>query len=262
MKTLGWRKEDFEWYAKCEKYQRQLVKQRWKENLPGAMTFAAPVPMQHLDYLFDPWPIPKDYQVLRFVGENGKFKPGKMAAVKKTKLPADAIEIVEQLLIWMPNDLRLYWLLGELLNAKGDVESAQIVFRELFSKYLQAKPEFQSKSGIINDPQVLKELVKEFTQRFVKEFPEISGHYLALIEYVPPIAEIVRPGAAAKTPEPPTPPNDTKPDTPDVAPLKVDLQALGVGLVAGGVVGFLIAWRVRDVLRRRASAGAPRVDSR
>jgi len=50
--------------------------------------------------------------------------------VEKAKLPADAIAIVQQLLIWLPDDARLLWLLGELYNASGDIDSALTVFNE------------------------------------------------------------------------------------------------------------------------------------
>ena len=65
-----------------------------------------------------------------FLGENGKYLPGRISTEELKKLPPDAIAIVQQLLIWFPGDARLYWLLGELLNAEGDVSSAATVFDE------------------------------------------------------------------------------------------------------------------------------------
>jgi hypothetical protein len=41
------------------------------------------------------------------------------------------VQIVEQLLIWLPGDLRLYWLLAELLNAEGHPDLAIGIFNEL-----------------------------------------------------------------------------------------------------------------------------------
>ncbi len=58
-----------------------------------------------------------DKKPLTFLNENGNFEVGRIAALEKAKLPKDAIEIVEQLLIWMPTDQRLKWLLGEVFNA-------------------------------------------------------------------------------------------------------------------------------------------------
>lgn len=64
---------------------------------------------------------------LRFVGDDGTYAAGKLAAAELKKLPPDAIAIVQQLLIWHPKDPRLHWLLGELYNASGDVESAAAI---------------------------------------------------------------------------------------------------------------------------------------
>ncbi len=41
---------------------------------------------------------------------------------------------MQQLLIWLPEDTRLYWLLGELYNAQGgakNIQSARMIFEEL-----------------------------------------------------------------------------------------------------------------------------------
>src|SRR5262249_22920823 len=53
---------------------------------------------------------------------------GKIAAAERAKLPPDALAILQQLLIWLPDDTLLYWQYGELLNANGDVISAAQVF--------------------------------------------------------------------------------------------------------------------------------------
>ncbi len=67
---------------------------------------------------------------VKFVGESGEYEAGVLAAVEKAKLPKDAIAIVQQLLLWLPGDARLLWLLGELYNASGDFDSALMVFNE------------------------------------------------------------------------------------------------------------------------------------
>jgi hypothetical protein len=81
---------------------------------------------ESVDALFD-----QDGKPLKFVGESGQYEAGKLAASEKPKLPKNAVQIVQQLLIWLPNDLRLYWLLAELLNAEGNPEQATGIFNEL-----------------------------------------------------------------------------------------------------------------------------------
>ena len=67
---------------------------------------------------------------VQFVGESGKYWPGKIAGAEREKLPRDAIAIVQQLLLWHPHDARLFWQLGELYNAEGDVETAANILDE------------------------------------------------------------------------------------------------------------------------------------
>ena len=61
---------------------------------------------------------------VKFVGESGAPEAGKLAAAEAKKLPADALALVQQLALALPNDGRLLWQLGELANAAGDVRAA------------------------------------------------------------------------------------------------------------------------------------------
>jgi tetratricopeptide (TPR) repeat protein len=116
----GWSKDQQKWYRRAETYHRKLVRLRGREALQGG---GRAKPPETVDALFDDGAEPP--QPVRFVGDDGRYEPGKLAAAERAKLPKDAVAIVQQLLIWLPDDTRLYWLLGELLNAEGDVESAQ-----------------------------------------------------------------------------------------------------------------------------------------
>lgn len=78
--------------------------------------------------LFPPPERGKVQQPVRFVNEAGEYEPGKLAAKEKAKLPPDAIAIVQQLLLWFPRDTRLFWLLGELYAAEGNLEDARKAF--------------------------------------------------------------------------------------------------------------------------------------
>src|SRR5262249_4628765 len=72
---------------------------------------------------------------LRFVAEGGEYAAGEIAARERAKLPTDALAAVQQLLLWFPEDTRLYWLLGELLNADGQViEAAGILDRCAYAR--------------------------------------------------------------------------------------------------------------------------------
>jgi hypothetical protein len=61
---------------------------------------------------------------VRYVGEGGKYEPGKLAAAERRKLPSHAVAVAQQLALWLPADGRLLWQLAELANAYGDVRTA------------------------------------------------------------------------------------------------------------------------------------------
>jgi len=107
------------WYLKMERqYGLPLLRIRQsiaKDTSPGAA--------ERLDPLFPPRVKGKSDPV-RFVGEEGIFAPGTLAAAEKAKLPPDAIAVVQQLILWNPDDGRLWWLLAELYNAEGDYRAA------------------------------------------------------------------------------------------------------------------------------------------
>jgi tetratricopeptide (TPR) repeat protein len=111
----GFTKEQLAWFREAEKYHLRLVRLRYREAARGQRAAAEP------DDLF---------AGVRFVGDSGKYEAGKLAAAERAKLPPDALALVQQLVLWLPDDTRLYWLLGELYNATGDVETAARIFEE------------------------------------------------------------------------------------------------------------------------------------
>lgn len=67
---------------------------------------------------------------VRWVNEAGEYEPGALAAAERAKLPADAVAVVQQLLLWFPSDTRLYWLLAELYAADGEFGPARAILDE------------------------------------------------------------------------------------------------------------------------------------
>jgi tetratricopeptide (TPR) repeat protein len=68
---------------------------------------------------------------------SGRYAPGQISPEEKAKLPKDAIAIVQQLLLWEPNDTGLYWLLGELYAANGKFREALAIFDNCTSESRQ-----------------------------------------------------------------------------------------------------------------------------
>src|SRR5207248_3172631 len=92
---------------KAEESQLKLVRQRQRQSRGS----------DELDDLFG----------ALFVGEQGKYEAGKLAAVERKKLPSDAVAVAQQLALWLPADGRLLWQLAELANAHGDVKTAAAI---------------------------------------------------------------------------------------------------------------------------------------
>jgi tetratricopeptide (TPR) repeat protein len=123
----GFSPEQWQWFQRVEKYQLLLMRLRHREALRDTRkTF------EDVDALFPNF---------TFQGNKDDYGPGPAGPGQwGAELPPDAPRIVEQLLIWLPLDNRLYWLLGEVLNAQGKVADAATVLDDLVAKRKYAPP--------------------------------------------------------------------------------------------------------------------------
>jgi tetratricopeptide (TPR) repeat protein len=112
----GFSEEQSKWYLRVER----ILFEIWKARLRESKERGARAPVETVDGVFQ----------VRFIGNDGKYEAGNIAEEEKAKLPSDAIAVVQQLLLWLPEDTRLYWLLGELYNVAGDIRSAATVLEE------------------------------------------------------------------------------------------------------------------------------------
>jgi hypothetical protein len=110
-------------FLKAEEYHLKLVRLRLREAR-GA---------QGLDDLFS----------VRFVGQGGKYEPGKLAEAERKKLPAGAVALVQQLALWLPADPRLLWQLAELANVHGDPRTAAAMMDGCVTQFGLADPELR-----------------------------------------------------------------------------------------------------------------------
>jgi tetratricopeptide (TPR) repeat protein len=95
----GFSKEQWAWYRRVEKYHLLLLKLRQREKLQDARR-----PATDVDALFFRF---------EFRGDRRPYRPGPLGPDHWfAEAPADAVAIVKQLLVWLPLDNRLYWLLG------------------------------------------------------------------------------------------------------------------------------------------------------
>jgi hypothetical protein len=123
-------KPQLAWLKRVEReYYLPFLSRRADESRGGRGRLSSRV--EEPDELFPTVPAPrKPENPLRFVGPEGKYMAGGIADGERAKLPPDALAIIQQLVLWHPFDGRLYWLLGELYNAEGDVETAFAILDE------------------------------------------------------------------------------------------------------------------------------------
>lgn len=112
----AWNAGQLQQYRECERLFLRLLQTR---SLEARSRSTAPA---DLDALFPG---------LRFVNAAGEYAAGDLAPAMREKLPANALAVVLQLCLWFPGDMRLYWLLGEVLNALGQVDQAEPVLNDL-----------------------------------------------------------------------------------------------------------------------------------
>ena len=196
---IGWDETKFRRYREAEIYQRELLKLRRLEK-PKSQP-------ETLDNLFG----------VNFVGESGSYEAGKLAAKEKAKLPARALTIVQQLLVWSPHDPRLYWLLGEIYNAQGDVATALKIFKS---------PELTGEDAAV--------------------FPAVPGFRVPLlVDHVRTLKKVPVPETNTQVPETKPPPEVTSNNP------SFDVRTLLIGVFAGIIISIFAYWQIREIMRRR-----------
>lgn len=211
-RNIGWNERQFEWYRQVEKYQITLVVRRQAETRrPDAMNqFGVP---KYVDALFH-----KGGQPLRFENDKGEYVIGTIAEGDKDKLPPgginEAIRVVQQLLLWLPDDDRLYWQLGELLNARGDKDLQDTRNAVAIFDYL-----IESKKARFGNIIEHRQMLADYNRKTTSQENENQKD------------------------------KDTK-TTPETTPLIDPYRAFAVGFAAGIVLAVFGYWQFREWSRR------------
>jgi hypothetical protein len=220
LETFGWDEYDYDRYRRCEVLLERLMVNRLKEKKlldekkPGAETV-------------DPIFLDAKGKPIRFLNEKGEYEPGRIAAPDKEQLPRDSLEAVEQLLIWMPNDERLLWLLAETFNASA--------------------MDHQNKKGksmaVLNANKIFQRLLK-FETPTKYGLKEITKRQAVLQVYVDanPVDTI---------PPPVEDPNDVKMTS------QQWWRTLAVVFALGLAIGIFALWQTQEMRRRRQARAAP-----
>jgi hypothetical protein len=222
-KSIGWSDAEYELNHVYDTYYLRLLRLRMKEQLAKK---AGKGPVQPPDDIFDDGKVPPT--PVRFVGEGGQFAAGRIAAAENAKLataPRDALAIVQKLLVWMPDDSRLYWLLAELYNAQKPTpkdkenEAGMKAARQIFIELSKLEP---------LDEEV-KEQLKTRLSRLGSAIDAIEKERAQKIE-----------DDLGKN-------RDAKPD----AGFIIDWRTVAISFGAGFVLGLFVTWQVREIQRRR-----------
>lgn len=225
LRAFGWDEKDFEDYRLYETYLERLILHRLDEE--NKQRRKEPVEIA-VDPIFTP---PKE-KPLRFLNERGEFEPGRIVPAEKDKLPRNAVEVVEQLVMWMPHDDRLFWLLGETFSASAMQETDEKTKNQLiFSAYL-----------------VFQQLEKKSFSAKVYGKQEIELRRTKLAEYVKGMPEpnLLNPEDFLK-----------KVEQKDAGLTNEQWwRALGVGFITGLAVGIFALWQVQEMRRRRQARAA------
>jgi tetratricopeptide (TPR) repeat protein len=267
LQSLGWDEARYKRYRRAETYLLRYFRLRAIER-PPAFGRASPLGTD-VEPLFEGGTPPAP---VRFVGPSGKYEAGKIAASEAAKLPPDAVEIVEQLLIWLPHDDRLFWLLGELLNARGEyVTAGEQVFAWVGDKLqtlANKNDAFAKAAGQLDQgkPPQVRALADRRSDEFLR-LPEVHRNHLdVLITKVKEDRARAAPAPPQGEPKASAPPANVAPrksapaSTPGGA-LPIDMRSLTVGFVAGLIVMVFALWQVREVRRRLQARAAARADA-
>jgi tetratricopeptide (TPR) repeat protein len=245
LERIGWGEAQLKKFHRAEVYFQKLIRSRRQ-------------PTKHplgddVDALFG-----EPGKPVRFVGESGKYEAGKLAAAERAKLPPDALEIVEQLVLWMPQDMRLNWLLGELFNSQGDYEAALEIFKGIgvTSKYHhEVWGLFRYKAPGVTDLDTLGEIGSKNKPGYA---PLLLEHIRVLLAHQEQQNAKLQPVQRDPQPPPQHGKTPTKPPETVGDDSLIDVRTLGVGFGIGLVVAFLGFWQYHEVRRRRQAAnGGP-----
>lgn len=260
----GLSRAELYWLGRVERYHLDLLKARYVEATRQTSRGGIP---ERPDVLF-----PR----VTFDGTGAAYRAGDLDPTQLIELPNDGLLIVQQLLLWSPNDLRLHWQLAELINAQGGTDNIMTAYEIL--ERLADRERYGNKL-ILAHRQVLKsaaESAKLLAQAL--NTGEEPNSLVRLLWYAQPRGTTLEPGAGAlvtqtswgaraylvkkvRSASAPAPvesmPSAREPARPPVNWL-ADMRPAGVGFVAGLLVMLFGILQVREFRRRHAAAVTPK----
>jgi tetratricopeptide (TPR) repeat protein len=234
-----------------ERYHLLLVRLRLREQLaPG---------LAPLDQLF----VGPNREPARFVGENGQWGIGEMAASEVKKLPGGSLEeatkIVQQLLLWLPEDARLHWLLGELANARQDYVAAARAMEAAVYDFRLSTPELRQRRARLQEAAGWQMFFARLGG-LEKQRDWFSRALAAGLQGAGPTPDVGQQAVwqwrLVPKPDPFTPEDSTAPaESSALAALSnLDWRGWSIIAIGGALILFLVFMQARQVRRRRTEA--------
>jgi hypothetical protein len=257
----GWSGEELAYYRRAEVYNLKLLRLRAREAIAGPTN----KPWDAMDALFDKPRLP--------AGDD--YKPGIESWRIWGELPPDGYVIVSQLLVWSPDDDRLYWQLGELLNMMGRVADAASILTELADQRKETGVrELMRRRSILKDAVSVANAFNDAYQpngkpdaaRFYSDFNYLmwavsppgllvipGGGDIAYQTAMATRAQVYAAQAQAQQQQPSAPPGPSPAASRGWQP---DWQLMLIGFAAGAIVAAIAALQWTEWRRRRQTAAA------
>ena len=241
------------WLKVVEQHQLRLIRGRLREQKLGGG------PATTIDGIFPG---------LRLVGPSGEYEAGVLANDQWAKLPANYMEILQLLVLWMPHDPRLRWLLAEIENAKGNVGNALSIMEDLSETRGFRNPEFAAHQLVLRHAKAIAERRYKFRQMFFEK--RIADGPPILSGLLPPGPSAALDAAATaqamnaimQAPLPKQDPNfatdivttPTDNSSRTTGSWKPEWWHIAVGFVAGVIVALLLSMQLREMRKRKQDA--------
>ena len=221
LRSIHWEETRLAKFRSYDKYLERLIRHRLAEDNKRKKKEAV---KDAVDPIFG-----DDKALVSFVNDKGEFEVGRIMHPDLQRLPQDADVVAQQLLLWMPHDERLLWLLGEVLNARASSDTKK------------------RSEAIRNAGLVFKRLDDiAFNRSGMYGRKDIKERYDAINQYVKDL-----------------PPNPIDPRLQNIIDKakdeeegsllenKIFWRALIVGVVTGVAVGMFALWQIQEMRRRR-----------
>jgi hypothetical protein len=199
-------------------------------------------------------------------GPSGEYAPGPVDPKSAQQIPPDASLLVAQVVLWLPFDDRLFWLLGEVANARdGDYNLAFQVLEELYKRPF-SYPEVRRHHSVLDQARKIANAL--YHESKADQFRR-AGQEQALASLVP-LHGMLPPGVTPllasggwcltveklMTDPTPTPLAAAAGSGPAPKP-GTDWRQLGMAVLCGVVVGLFLSLQFRQFRRRRTLADDP-----